>query len=416
MLAEGCPRNWGNSTESEVKRMGEMQPFEFKHSTRVVFGAGTLKTLGEEAQALCASRALIVCDPGITKLGLTERVDDQLGAAAVRAVSFDAISENPRDGECCAAAAVATEEGADLIVGLGGGSAMDAAKAAAALVTNGGRVKDWEDSHELVRQSLPLLCIPTTAGTGSEVTFVAVITDEVNHHKMTLRGPGLAPRVAIVDAELTASMPPTLTASTGMDALSHAIEAYTCTAANPVSDVLALKAIELIARNLPTAVRDGADLRARSAMVLASTMAGMAFANSRVGAVHSIGEVLGGLYDTPHGVAVAVFLPHIYAFNIAAAPERHRDVARALGVVSTGGRDSEVAEQGAEVLFRLTSEVGIPALAELPGVSPGDFEQLAETAAGSSCSQVNPRTIDEDDYLAILHDAYGSRTASDVGE
>ena len=196
----------------------------FRHHTRIVFGPGELAALPAEVAALGSRRALIVCDPGITRLGLAARIAEVLASGGVETSRFDGLSENPRDAECCAAAAAARSVGAGVIVGLGGGSAMDAAKAAAALVTNGGTVKDWEDPRALEHEPLPLVCIPTTAGTGSEVTFVAVITDEVNHYKMALRGTGLAPAVAIVDPELTLSLPPALTAATGMDALAHAVE------------------------------------------------------------------------------------------------------------------------------------------------------------------------------------------------
>ncbi len=393
----------------------DLAPFRFRHTTCIRFAPGSFASLGEEAGALGAERALVVCDPGIARLGLAERAVGLLRAAGVAAVSFDGLSENPRDRECCAAAETAREEGAQLIVGLGGGSAMDAAKAAAALVTNGGTVKDWEDPRELEREPLPVICVPTTSGTGSEVTFVAVITDEANHYKMALRGQGLAPRTALLDPELTASMPPALTAATGMDALSHAVEAFTCRAANPVSDGLALQAVRMIARHLRTAVAGGADLDARAGMLLGSTIAGIAFANSTVGAVHSLGESLGGLYDTPHGVAIAVFLPHIFRFNSGADPERHAEVARAL-LEGEGARGTaaETAEAGARALEQLARDVGIPALAELPGVTPSDFEQLAETSAAAGCSLANPRPIGKDDYVAILRRAYGQTAASDA--
>ena len=394
--------------------MDESPTFCFKHSTRIVFGPGVLASLSLESRTLRASRALIVCDPGVTQLGFAHRVADLLLDAGIEAARFDALSENPRNAECCAAAATARDVGAEFIVGLGGGSAMDAAKAAAALVTNGGSVMDWEDPKELACEPLPIVCIPTTAGTGSEVTFVAVITDDTNHHKMALRDSGLAPRIALVDPELTTTMPAALTAATGMDAISHAIEAYTCKAANPVSDALAVRAIELIAHNLRTAYGDGADLSARSAMQLGSTMAGMAFANSTVGAVHSIAESLGGRYDTPHGVAVAVFLPTIFRFNISADPQRHADVARALGVEPPIGKVSELAERGAVALGDLARDVGIPPLAELPGIRPTDFDQLAETSAASGCSKANPRPITRADYLGILRDAYQTGSPSDT--
>jgi alcohol dehydrogenase len=394
--------------------MDHIGGLQFRHHTRIVFGPGVLATLPEEVRTLGTRKALIVCDPGITRLGMVARVAEALAGGGVDSARFDAISANPRDAECCAAAAAAAEMGADLIIGLGGGSAMDAAKAAAALVTNGGTVKDWEDPRQLEHEPLPLVCIPTTAGTGSEVTFVAVITDEVDHYKMALRGTGLGPRVAIVDPELTLSLPPALTAATGMDALAHAVEAYTCKRANPITDALALRAIALIAGSLRAAVRDGGDIEARSAMLLGSTVAGMAFGNSTVGAVHCVGEALGGLYDTPHGVAVAVFLPAVFRFNIPADPARHADVARAVGVgvdaaaAGAAGGEAAVAELGAAAIERLMADIGLPRLADVPGVDPADFERIAGVSASFSVSQMNPRAITAADYLAILNETYAS--------
>jgi alcohol dehydrogenase len=243
---------------------------------------------------------------------------------------------------------------------------------------------------------------------------------------MALRSTGLGPAVAVIDPELTLSLPPALTAATGMDALAHAVEAYTCKRANPITDALALRAIALIAGSLRTAVRDGGDLEARSAMLLGSTIAGMAFGNSTVGAVHCLGEALGGLYDTPHGVAVAVFLPGVFRFNIAADPGRHADVARAMGAggppagtfgdsaaatagstPGTAGGEAAVAELGAAAIERLMADVGISRLADLPGVDPADFASIARTSASFSVSQMNPREISAADYLAILHQTYG---------
>jgi alcohol dehydrogenase len=193
-----------------------------------------------------------------------------------------------------------------------------------------------------------------------------------------------------------------------MDALAHAVEAYTCKRANPVTDVLALRAIELIAGSLGKAVREGDDRDARGAMLLGSTLAGMAFGNSTVGAVHCVGEALGGLYDTPHGIAVAVFLPGVFRFNMAADPGRHADVSRAMGVVAPGGDPIAEAELGAVALERLMTEIGMPRLSDLPGVDPADFGRLARVSAGFSVSLMNSREIKEADYMAILKDAYAA--------
>jgi alcohol dehydrogenase len=381
--------------------------FLFQHRTLVDFGVGSLERLGEHAAALGAGRVLLVCDPGVAEAGLAERAEQALAAAHLAVTSFTAVTANPRDEDCQAAAAAARGHRADVIVGLGGGSVMDTAKAAAALATNGGTVKDWEDPRRLDHAPLATVCVPTTAGTGSEVTFVAVITDDHEHYKMTLLDPRLSPDVALLDPELTLGLPAPLTAATGMDALTHAVEAYTCRAAGPLTDTLALRAVELVHEHLERVVASGGDLEARTGMLLASLLAGMAFGNSDVGAVHCMGETLGGLYDTPHGIACAVFLPDVFDFNRGASPDRHAAVARALGAPSAGD-DDDVAVAGVAEIRRLMAAVAIPRFRDLPGVSPKDFPALAQGSAAHVCSPDNARDITEADYLALFRSAYES--------
>ncbi len=382
--------------------------FTYQLGTRIVFGAGRLAELGGEARALAGQRVLLVTDPGIVAAGLADKAREALGEAGVESAVFSDVSANPSDRECCAAAAAAVAFGAQGIVGLGGGSALDTAKAAAALVTNGGRVKDWEDPRQLEKEPLPMLAVPTTAGTGSEVTWVAVITDEEHRYKMTLLDPRIAPDVAIVDPDLTASLPANVTAATGADALVHAIEAYTCQVANPVSDALALRAIELIAHALPAAVQDGGDTVARCDMLLASTLAGMAFMNADVGAVHCMGESLGGLRGTPHGVACAVFLPFVLEFNLEADPARHAAVARALGAGKPGMTDAEAARSLVGATRALSAQIGLPGLRELETLTSDDLEALARLSADHVCSPDNAREIGYEDYLKLFREAYSA--------
>lgn len=382
------------------------QEFLFQHTTVIDYGRGSVDRVGEHASSLGARRALLVCDEGIVAAGLAERAEATLRAAGIAVTRFSDLSPNPRDTECQRAASAALEGRAECVIGLGGGSVMDTAKAAAALVKNGGTVKDWEDPKRLREAPLPTICVPTTAGTGSEVTFVAVITDDQAHYKMTLLDPRLAPDVALLDPDLTTGLPATLTAATGMDALTHAIEAYTGRAANPISDALALQAIEGVRHYLVRAVRQGDDIDARSGMLLASLLAGMAFGNSDVGAVHCMGETLGGRYDTPHGIACAVFLPFVFEFNIEADPTRHAAVARALGVEAAGGDPEATAREGAAVIRRLMADVDLPRFQDLEGVSPADFPLLARSSAEHVCSPDNAREIGEPDYLSLFQKAY----------
>ena len=380
--------------------------FAFELRTKIIFGAGRLADLGRQAQAFADQSVLIVTDPGIVAAGLADKAGEALTSVGLESSVFAGVQANPRDEDCCEAAAAAVALGAQAIIGLGGGSALDTAKSAAALVTNGGRVKDWEDPRQLERSPLPTIAVPTTAGTGSEVTWVAVITDQEHHYKMTLLDQRIAPDVAILDPDLTLTLPPGMTAATGMDALVHAIEAYTCKVANPISDALALRAIGLVSGALAIAVKDGGNAAARSDMLLASLLAGLAFGNADVGAVHCMGESLGGLYDTPHGVACAVFLPYVLEFNLEADVAKHAAVARALGAGTADMSDADAARSGVEATRALMAEIGTPSLRELQELSREDLETMAHLSAEHVCSPDNARDIGYDDYLELFTKAY----------
>ena len=381
--------------------------FEFNLSTRIRFGAGVLERLDGEIKSLGGRRTLIVCDPGIVRAGLAARVERILGRAGQPFAVFSAVSANPRDSECLAGTARARSFGADMLIGLGGGSAMDAAKAIGLLAANGGTPRDWADGRRPALQSPPpLICIPTTAGTGSEVTPVAVITDSAANVKMALLGTTVAPAVALVDPELTYGLPADITAATGMDALTHAIEAYTCRMANPVSDALALAAIEKIGVSLPIVCRNGRDAAARGQMLLASLLAGVAFGQADVGAVHSMAETLGGLCDTPHGVANAVFLPHVMAYNLESDLCRHARLGRLLCKAEAAEADGAAAWLGVRAVTRLAEEVGIPPLSEVVTLAGRDIDRLAERAAAHPCTPSNARTIGRNGYRDLFRRAY----------
>ena len=374
-------------------------PLLFQLPTKVRFGFGVSAALGEEAAAL-GRRALVVTDPGVLRAGIADGPLAALRDAGLTVALFHGVSGNPRDHECLAAAEAGRALGADMVVAVGGGSPMDTAKTAAALLANGGTPQDWEAPARLDRPPLPVVAVPTTSGTGSEVTFYAVVTDTARHYKMSLFDPRLAPAVALVDPGLTMTLPAAVTASTGMDALTHAVEAATCRLANPVSDALAKEAIGLVARHLPTAVRDGANREARAGTMMGSLLAGMAFGNTDVGSVHCLAEAIGGRYDTPHGVANAVFLPLVLAHNAAAFPERHAAVAVALGL---GG---ESAADAVAAVAALAREVGIPRLRDLPGIDPADFPALAEAAKRNVSDPSNCREMQVADYLRLLRQAW----------
>jgi alcohol dehydrogenase len=378
----------------------------FNLPTRVRFGFGVADELGDAVRSLGASRVLVVADPGVRGAGLLEAPLASLAAAGIDAAVFDGISGNPRDHECRAAAEAGQAFGAAAVVGVGGGSPMDAAKTAAALLTNGGTPQDWEYPARLRVDPLPIVAVPTTAGTGSEVTFYAVVTDTARKFKMSLFDTRIAPRVALVDPALTLTMPPAVTAATGMDALTHAVEAFTGNLAHPITDALAKEAIGLIARWLPAAVRDGGDRDAREGMMLGSLLAGMAFGNTDVAAVHCLAEAIGGRYDTPHGVANSVFLPHVFAYNAEAFAARHAEVAAALGLDVRDLPAAEAAARAARAIADLAREVGIPRFRDLPGPHPADFPALAEAAKRNVSDPSNPRPLTVEEYLLLLNDAW----------
>ncbi|MGI6257121.1 MAG: iron-containing alcohol dehydrogenase [Anaerovoracaceae bacterium] len=379
---------------------------EYNHKTKVIFGLGAISELGSEAEKY-GKKAMILCDQGVIQAGILEKATKALTEKNISYMIFDQIKPNPRDEDCDKAAKIAEEAGADIIIGLGGGSAMDTAKAAALVVTNGGPTKKW-DWKLLDKEMLPVICVPTTSGTGSEVTFCAVITDKEREYKMSMFDPeNLVPKVAIVDPELTFTLPASLTASTGVDALTHAIEAYTSKLAHPLTDGYALHAIRLISENLEDAFKDPSNAIARSNMMIASLMAGIAFINSNVGAVHAISETVGGKYDTPHGIANSIFLPFVMEYNAVTMPEKHSEIASYLGVEKGSKTLEEHAKAGIDYIKSLNARLNIPTMKDLGYISSDDFALIAERSSKNALSDDNGREINKEGYLSILEAAYG---------
>ena len=380
----------------------------FSLPTDIRFGAGASQDL-VAAHAGLGARVLVVTDPGVRGTGLVDRVLTPLTARGAVMTIFDGVSPNPRDHECEAIAARIQETGSDVVVAIGGGSAIDAAKCAAALATNGGTARTWAAPTRLEHDPLPLIAVPTTAGTGSEVTRGAVLTDEAAQTKFTVKDARMAPCIALVDPELTHSVPRHVTAATGMDVLTHAIEAYTGRRATPITDALALRAIRLTMRHLRTAVTQGDDTSARDGMMAASLLAGMAFGNADVAAVHCLAEALGGRYDTPHGVANAVMLPHVMRYNLIAAADRHAEIAEAMGIDMRNETTEAAAAAGVQAVDALAGDVGIPPFRDLPGVQPADFAALAVSAEANGSTPSNCRPIDAAAYERILTAAWNDQ-------
>ncbi|MBA1196581.1 L-threonine dehydrogenase [Pseudomonas plecoglossicida] len=351
-------------------------------------------------------KALIVTDQGLARAGVAERIAGLLAMRDIDAVVFDGARPNPTIANVEAGLAVLQREHCDCIVSLGGGSPHDCAKGIALCATNGGRISDYEGVDRSTKPQLPLIAINTTAGTASEMTRFCIITDEARHVKMAIVDRNVTPILSVNDPALMVAMPNGLTAATGMDALTHAIEAYVSTAATPITDACALKAISLISDNLRQAVADGSDLQARENMAYAQFLAGMAFNNASLGFVHAMAHQLGGLYDLPHGVCNAVLLPHVQRFNAKVSSPRLRDVAKAMGIKVCGLDAEQGAGAAISAIEHLAVAVGIPAgLAEL-GARMQDVPLLAENALKDACGVTNPRTASQAEIEAIFRAAF----------
>lgn len=381
----------------------------FSMRTKLITGYGCLDQLGEAVRSFGVKKVMLCTDSFLAQTPAAAAIQAQLAGTGISCEVYTQLQPEPIDVDCDRGAAFCKEQGVELIVALGGGSVMDQSKAMAAIVTNGKSCRELDDAP-IPKRMLPLICVPTTAGTGSEVTFVSVITNTQDQYKMTIMdADSLSPDVAVCDPALLTTLPPKLVASCGVDALTHAIEAYTSAAANPISSALALQAMEMIAQNLKRCWETPSDKEAQSAMMLASTMAGAAFINSDVGAVHAVAEIVGVAYHIPHGVANSLFLPYVMEFNRAGNEAYYARIAHCLGAAEPGAGDGENAKRSIRFVEELIAQLEIPAFASFPQVDPADFEALAARAAKSPMSLDNRKPIETEDYVHILRDAYQSK-------
>jgi alcohol dehydrogenase class IV len=373
----------------------------------LVFGVGAVEKVGEKAKELGKSKALIITDEGIVGTGLLERVLTPLERAGVKAHIFDQIEPNPRDVTVVKAFEFGKKKECDLIIGLGGGSPIDAAKAIGVLMTNPGPLQDYLRGTP-VKNPLPtLIAVPTTAGTGTEVTQFSVITDTERSFKAGIANPFLMPKIAIVDPSLMESMPPSLTAATGMDALTHAIEAFVSVNCQPFSDAMALHAIRLIGTYLRPSVANGSNQEARSQMAIASTLAGAAFSNAGVGLVHAMSHPLGGRFDVPHGVANAILLPYVMRFNLIARLERFGQVAQALGEKVEGLSAGEAGKRAVEAVLQLSTDIGIPGHLREARVKAEGLPQVAADAMNMKRAiGWNPRVVKQEEIEKLYREAF----------
>ena len=369
----------------------------FQMPTKIMFGSGILSRLKEIIkEEFKASRVFLATDKGIMDSGIGNQVLSQLEGAQV----FDEVESNPKSPTVDKAGELVRKGKPDLVIGLGGGSPMDAAKAIALLATNKGSIEDYEGKGKYKTPPLPVLAIPTTCGTGSEVTWVSVITHPERRFKMSIKGPEMFPAVALVDPDLLVSLPPPLIASTGMDSLTHAIEAYTVKGATEYSDKFARQAIELILGSLPDAFENIKDNKvARERIMSGSTLAGVAFCNSDVGAVHCLAEACGGLYDLPHGELNSIFVPYVMEYNLPVAKTRYAEIAGLAGIQE---KDENLASQElVQKIKSMSRAMNIPSFQDL-GLEESEFSDIARSAFQNNSNPSNPREAIVEDYLGIL--------------
>jgi alcohol dehydrogenase len=378
------------------------QVFGFYIPTVTLMGIGAHKELGKQIRNLGGKKPFLCTDKGITNSGLTEKIVDIIRKeVGVEPVVFDGTIPNPTDENVHAGLKIYKDSNCDMIISLGGGSSHDCGKGIGIVATNGGNIRDYEGVDKSSKAMPPFIAINTTAGTASEMTRFCIITDTSRKVKMAIVDWRVTPNVAINDPLLMVGMPPALTAATGMDALTHAVEAYVSTIATPVTDACALKAMELISGNLRAAVANGSDLEARDRMAYAEYLAGMAFNNASLGHVHAMAHQLGGLYDLPHGVCNAILLPHVERFNMIAKMDRFVDIALAMGEVVDGLSTRDAAEKALAAIRTLSADVGIPRGLKELGVKEEDLKIMAENAQKDACGLTNPRCPTLKDVVEI---------------
>ena len=374
--------------------------------TRNLFGEDSVKETGGLMKSLGGKKTLIVTDAFLEKQGMAAMIQGILSEAGVESVVFGGAEPNPKDINVEAGLRVFKENGCDSIISLGGGSSHDCAKGIGLVASNGGNIRDYEGIDRSTKNMCPMVAINTTAGTASEITRFCIITDTSRHVKMAIVDWRVTPQIAINDPKLMVGMPPSLTAATGMDALTHAIEAYVSTNANPLTDAAALMAITMITQYLPKAVANGTYMKARDKMAYGQYLAGIAFNNASLGYVHAMAHQLGGFYNLPHGVCNAILLPHVEEFNLIGNMNRFRDIAKAMGENIEGLSATEAAKKAIHAIRQLSEQVGIPKDLRSLGVKEEDFEIMAENAMKDVCQLTNPRKATKEQVIGIYKAAY----------
>ena len=370
-----------------------------------VLGQGAIDDAIGDIQSLGFKNALIVTDKPLVDIGIAGDVAEKLSTAGIVSVIFDGVQPNPTVGNVEAGLKLLHENQCDFVISLGGGSPHDCAKGIALVASNGGSIKDYEGVDKSAKPMMPLVAINTTAGTASEMTRFCIITDETRHIKMAIVDKHTTPVMSVNDPELMLKKPPFLTAATGMDALTHAVEAYVSIAANPITDACAIKSIELIQAYLAKAVKNGQDIDAREQMAYAQFLAGMAFNNASLGYVHAMAHQLGGMYDLPHGVCNALLLPYVQEYNAQVSAARLRDVAKAMDIDVNNMTEEQGAEAAISAIKDLAKAVGIPASLTELGVKAADIPTLSENALKDACGFTNPKQATHEEICQIFTNA-----------
>jgi choline dehydrogenase len=382
--------------------LGQVKLQSYELPTVIKHGVGALAALGEETAGLGVRRPLVVTDKGMAATGHVDRAAGLLKAHGLEPAVFDGVVGNPSIHHVARASEAYRDHRADGMVAIGGGSSMDTAKAIGVEVAHGGRILDYEYGHTpLGRRIPPLACVPTTSGTGSEVTLWSVITDPARQIKFNVGGPLIGPHLALIDPLLVVGLPPHLTAFTGMDALSHAVECFTCAYAQPFTDAVALLAMEYIGKYLRIAFANGQDVEARHKMAMAAMLAGLAYGSESAGAVHAMAQSFGGGFDVHHGYLTGIMLAPCSEYNLFGHPDKYARIAVALGEDVRGLSTLEAARRGVVAMAALTRDLEFPPFCEFTGARPADIPRLAKLAEADPQTIGNPRLIDARGYEKI---------------
>ncbi len=378
---------------------------ELYQPAHTIIGKGCIQEIPRHIDVIAGKKALVVSDEGLEKIGTVRKVLEVLEQAGKPYALYTGVKPNPTVSIVNEAKNIYDREGCDYLIGIGGGSPLDVSKAVSILANNGGKVEDYNGLDKSQKAGAPLIAINTTAGTGSEVTRAYVVTDEVRKSKMLMVDANCLSYLAINDPDLMVGMPPALTAATGMDALTHAIEAYVAKSHFPFTDGIALEAVALIAKSLEKAYEDGRNIEARTDMCWAEYMAGLAFSNAGLGMVHAMAHQLGGFYNTPHGVANAILLTHVMRYNTSACKERYADIAKALGIQTAKMTSDQAANAAIEYIEGMAERMKIPKLSET-AFKPGDVITLSLHALEDTGMPENPKEASLVDVQKVFMDAY----------